>query len=36
VSLGFERGVIGVNQTLASKSARGASGVPASRADLYR
>jgi cyclopropane-fatty-acyl-phospholipid synthase len=36
VSLGFERGVIGVNQTLASKRARGASGVPASRADLYR
>jgi len=36
VSLGFERGVIGVNQTLASKRTRGPSGVPSSRADLYR
>jgi cyclopropane-fatty-acyl-phospholipid synthase len=36
VSLGFERGVLGVNQTLASKRTRGPSGVPASRADLYR
>ncbi len=35
VSLGFERGVLGVNQTLASKRTRGPSGVPASRADLY-
>jgi cyclopropane-fatty-acyl-phospholipid synthase len=35
VSLGFERGVIGVNQTLASKRARGPSGLPPSRADLY-
>jgi cyclopropane-fatty-acyl-phospholipid synthase len=36
VSLGFERGVIGVNQTLASRRTRGPSGVPSSRADLYR
>jgi cyclopropane-fatty-acyl-phospholipid synthase len=36
VSLGFERGVIGVNQTLASKRTRGPSGLPSSRADLYR
>ena len=36
VSLGFERGVIGVNQTLASRRTRGPSGVPPSRADLYR
>jgi cyclopropane-fatty-acyl-phospholipid synthase len=36
VSLGFERGVIGVNQTLASKRTRGPSGVPPSRADLYQ
>jgi cyclopropane-fatty-acyl-phospholipid synthase len=35
VSLAFERGVIGVNQILASKRTRGASGMPASRADLY-
>jgi len=35
VSLGFERGVIGVNQTLASKRTRGPSGLPPSRADLY-
>jgi cyclopropane-fatty-acyl-phospholipid synthase len=35
VSLGFERGVIGVNQTLASKRTRGPSGVPPTRADLY-
>lgn len=36
VSLGFGRGVIGVNQTLASKRTRGAAGLPPSRADLYR
>lgn len=35
VSLGFQRGVIGVNQTLASKRTRGPSGLPSSRADLY-
>jgi cyclopropane-fatty-acyl-phospholipid synthase len=36
VSIGFERARIGVFQTLASKRRRGASGVPLSRADLYR
>jgi cyclopropane-fatty-acyl-phospholipid synthase len=36
VSLGFERGTIGVNQTLASRRTRGPSGLPPSRADLYR
>jgi cyclopropane-fatty-acyl-phospholipid synthase len=35
VSLGFERGVIGVNQTLASRRTRGPSGVPPTRAELY-
>ena len=34
-SLAFERAAVGVNQTLASKRTRGASGVPSSRADLY-
>jgi cyclopropane-fatty-acyl-phospholipid synthase len=36
VSIAFERSKIGVFQTLASKRQRGASGVPLSRADLYR
>jgi cyclopropane-fatty-acyl-phospholipid synthase len=36
VSIGFDRGTTGVFQTLASKRKRGASGVPLSRADLYR
>jgi cyclopropane-fatty-acyl-phospholipid synthase len=36
VSLGFERGTIGIFQTLASKRARGPSGLPPTRADLYR
>jgi cyclopropane-fatty-acyl-phospholipid synthase len=36
VSLGFQRGTIGIFQTLASKRARGASGLPPTRADLYR
>jgi cyclopropane-fatty-acyl-phospholipid synthase len=36
VSIGFERGRVGIFQTLASKRRRGASGVPLSRADLYR
>jgi hypothetical protein len=36
VSIGFERGGINVFQTLASKRRRGGSGVPLSRADLYR
>lgn len=35
VSLGFERGSIGIFQTLASKRARGLSGLPPTRADLY-
>jgi cyclopropane-fatty-acyl-phospholipid synthase len=35
-SLGFERGSIEVFQTLASKRARGGSGLPPTRADLYR
>jgi cyclopropane-fatty-acyl-phospholipid synthase len=35
VSLGFERGTIGVFQTVATKRARGASGLPPTRADLY-
>jgi cyclopropane-fatty-acyl-phospholipid synthase len=36
VSLGFQRGTVGIFQTLASKRARGASGLPPTRADLYR
>jgi cyclopropane-fatty-acyl-phospholipid synthase len=36
VSIGFDRARIGIFQTLASKRQRGASGVPLSRADLYR
>lgn len=36
VSLGFERGTIGIYQTLASKRARGLSGLPPTRADLYK
>ena len=36
VSIGFDRGRICIFQTLASKRKRGASGVPLSRADLYR
>jgi cyclopropane-fatty-acyl-phospholipid synthase len=35
-SLAFQRGSVGVNQTLASKRTRGPSGLPPSRADLYR
>jgi cyclopropane-fatty-acyl-phospholipid synthase len=35
-SLAFTRGAVGVNQTLASKRTRGPSGLPPSRADLYR
>ncbi|WP_046862379.1 SAM-dependent methyltransferase [Microvirga massiliensis] len=35
VSLGFERGTIGIFQTLASRRARGSSGLPPTRADLY-
>ncbi|MBR0656430.1 SAM-dependent methyltransferase [Plastoroseomonas arctica] len=36
VALGFERGTIGICQTVATKRARGASGLPPTRADLYR
>jgi cyclopropane-fatty-acyl-phospholipid synthase len=35
VCLGFERGTIGIFQTVASKRARGASGLPPTRGDLY-
>jgi cyclopropane-fatty-acyl-phospholipid synthase len=35
VSLGFERGALGVNQTLASRRDKGRLTVPATRADLY-
>ncbi len=35
VSLGFERGTIGIFQTVATKRARGPSGLPPTRADLY-
>jgi cyclopropane-fatty-acyl-phospholipid synthase len=34
-SLAFQRAAVGVNQTLASKRARGPSGLPPTRADLY-
>jgi cyclopropane-fatty-acyl-phospholipid synthase len=36
VSLGFERGSIGIFQTVASRRTKGASGMPPTRADLYR
>lgn len=36
VSLAFERGTLQIFQTLASKRGRGASGLPPTRADLYR
>jgi cyclopropane-fatty-acyl-phospholipid synthase len=35
-SLGFERATLGIFQTLASKRKRGPSGLPPTRADLYR
>ncbi len=35
VSLAFERGTLGIFQTVATKRARGASGLPPTRADLY-
>ncbi|MDB5414061.1 MAG: SAM-dependent methyltransferase [Rubritepida sp.] len=35
VCLGFERGTIGIYQTVATKRARGASGMPPTRGDLY-
>ncbi|MBR0672129.1 class I SAM-dependent methyltransferase [Neoroseomonas soli] len=34
-ALAFERGTVGIFQTVATKRARGASGLPATRADLY-
>jgi cyclopropane-fatty-acyl-phospholipid synthase len=36
VSIGFERGSIAIYQTLASRRKRGPSGLPPTRADLYR
>ena len=36
VSIAFMQGTIGIFQTLASKRVRGASGLPSTRADLYR
>jgi cyclopropane-fatty-acyl-phospholipid synthase len=36
VSIAFQRGTIGIFQTVASRRARGASGLPPTRADLYR
>ncbi|MBO6510571.1 MAG: class I SAM-dependent methyltransferase [Roseibium sp.] len=36
VSLGFERGSIGIFQTVATKRTRGLSGMPPTREDLYR
>jgi len=36
VSIGFTQGTIGIFQTLASNRVRGPSGMPPSRADLYR
>ena len=35
-SIAFERGTVGVFQTLASKRARGPSGLPLTRSDLYK
>jgi cyclopropane-fatty-acyl-phospholipid synthase len=35
-SLAFERGTVGIFQTLASRRTRGGSGLPPTRADLYR
>jgi len=35
-ALAFERGTVGIFQTLATRRARGASGLPATRGDLYR
>lgn len=36
VSLGFERGTIGIFQTVTSRRAKGLSGMPPTREDLYR
>jgi cyclopropane-fatty-acyl-phospholipid synthase len=35
VALGFQRGTIGIFQTVATKRARGGSGLPGTRADIY-
>jgi cyclopropane-fatty-acyl-phospholipid synthase len=35
-SIAFQRGTVGIFQTLVSKRKRGASGLPPTRADLYR
>jgi cyclopropane-fatty-acyl-phospholipid synthase len=35
VSLGFERGTIGIFQTVATRRARGPAGLPPTRGDLY-
>jgi cyclopropane-fatty-acyl-phospholipid synthase len=35
-SIAFERGTLGIFQTLASKRKRGPSGLPPTRSDLYR
>ena len=35
-ALAFERGTVGIFQTLATRRARGPAGLPATRADLYR
>jgi cyclopropane-fatty-acyl-phospholipid synthase len=35
-SIAFERNTVGLYQTLASKKRRGPSGLPPTRADLYR
>lgn len=35
-ALAFERGTVQINQTLASKRVRGPSGLPSTRADLYK
>ena len=35
-SLSFQRSAVGIFQTLASKKTKGASGLPPTRADLYR
>jgi cyclopropane-fatty-acyl-phospholipid synthase len=36
VSIAFAQGTVGIFQTLASRRVRGPSGVPPTRADLYR
>jgi cyclopropane-fatty-acyl-phospholipid synthase len=35
-SIGFERGTLGIYQTVASRRKRGSSGLPSTRVDLYR